>query len=96
MKAKKELEKEIITLLEFVPGIAGFESIVEEGKKNQNYIIIENNKTNKDLDISLGIIIDKNVLSETITKEIISALKFFFKKSQYNLGKLKIYIKGVK
>lgn len=96
MKAKKDLEKNIVSLLEVVPGIAGFESIVDEGKKNQNFIIIEDNQKNKDVDISIGIIIDKNVLSDTITKEILSTLKYFFKKSQYNLGKLKIYIKGVK
>ena len=70
-----------------------FSSLIDEKDEFLN-ISIENNK---DLEISLGLIINRNVTTKNLTKEIFEAINFNIKKNKiYTLKKLNVYVKGVK
>lgn len=93
MKAQDKLNEEIMKILESTPGVVGFSSLID-GKEEFLDISIENNK---DLEISLGLIINRNVTTKNLTKEIFEAINFNIKKNKiYTLKKLNVYIKGVK
>ena len=92
MKQDK-LNEEIIKILESTPGVAGFSPLID-GQEEFLNISIENNKN---LEISLGLIIKRNVTTKNLTKEIFEAINFNIKKNKiYILKKLNVYIKGVK
>ncbi|MBR3571461.1 MAG: hypothetical protein IKL15_02210 [Mycoplasmataceae bacterium] len=93
MKTQDKLNEEIMKILESTPGVVGFSSLIDE-KEEFLDISIENNK---DLEISLGLIINRNVTTKNLTKEIFEAINFNIKKNKiYTLKKLNVYIKGVK
>ncbi len=98
MELKREIGKSVVSILESMPGILGFESIIEtDDPKKDKYDFIIVNESNNKLDISLGLIINKNVSTETISRELSETFQYYFKKNKkYTLNKLNIYIKGVK
>ncbi|WP_406602197.1 hypothetical protein ACJA28_03160 [Mesomycoplasma moatsii] len=93
MELERNLNENIIMALETIPGVLGFKPIVDEDKEFIKCFV-----ENKYLDISLGLIISRNITSKAISNEILEAIKFFLKKKKINyvLRELKIYIKGVK
>ncbi len=103
MENKKLLKvvKEIHSILETTPGIIGFVSLLEgisRDKSETNWIKIEDTKKNGNLEISIGIIINRNVTSKNLSNEIFESINFHFKNQKNNLvlKKLNVYIKGVK
>lgn len=95
IKQQKEIIKEIVPILEKLPGLLGFVSIFDINNNHDSSIIVS--IEDKNLEISIGCIINRNVTSKVMNEEIYSALNFHFKKEKkYILKKLNIYIKGVK
>lgn len=91
--------KQIDSILETTPGIIGLVSLLDgSSKKKDNWIKIEDIKNNGHLEISIAIIINRNVATKNLSNEILETIKFHFKntKQDYVLKKLNIYIKGVK
>ena len=94
MVSKKEIKQKIKSILESIPGVLGFETIIENKKKEDHIYIMEND--NK-IDISLGLIINRNISTKTVANEIYESLQYKFKAGKkFTLNKLNLYIKGVK
>lgn len=91
------LEREINLILETIPGIVGFAPLIEFDK-SQNWIKIVNEENSNNLEISLGVIVNRNITSKNLSREISESIDFAFKerKIEYKLKKLNIYIKGAK
>lgn len=94
-----KLIKQIDSILETTPGIIGLVSLLDGSAKNKdNWIKIEDIKNNNFLEISIAIIINRNVTVKNLSNEILETINFHFKnqKQDYTLKKLNVYIKGVK
>ena len=95
-KQQKEIIKKIIPILETLPGLLGFVSVFDNNDDDNDSSIIISIE-DKNLEISIGCIINRNVTSKVMNEEIYNALNFHFKKEKkFILKKLNIYIKGVK
>ncbi|MBD5423275.1 MAG: hypothetical protein HDR43_02155 [Mycoplasma sp.] len=96
--ALTKLTKQIDLILETIPGIVGFAPIFDYAENNNKTTCsIVDHKNNNNLEISIGIIINRNVASKNLSNDIYKAINFSFKnkKNLYSLKKLNIYIKGV-
>lgn len=89
----KTIIRKIKSTLEIIPGIFALSPIVE----NENEPITINIIDNKNIEISLGIIILNSIKAGNIGDIIFNTLKVSIKK-QYNLNltKINVFIKGVK
>lgn len=94
MKKQDVLSNKIISILESIPGIIGFSPIIDNDKDNGDFI---NLWINDDvIDISIGIIINRNITTKNMSTQIYETINFHLKKDKkYKLGKLNVYIKGV-
>lgn len=82
--------------LETIPGIVDFVSLVEDNNDSDlNWIHIDTDD-DSNLEISIAIIINRNVATINLSKEVYEAIHFEFKKLKFNLKKLNFYIRGVK
>lgn len=82
--------------LETIPGIVDFVSLVEDNNDSDlNWIHIDTDD-DSNLEISIAIIINRNVATTNLSKEVYEAIRFEFKKLKFNLKKLNFYIRGVK
>lgn len=82
--------------LETIPGIVDFVSLVEDNNDSDlNWIHIDTDD-DSNLEISIAIIINRNVATINLSKEVYEAIRFEFKKLKFNLKKLNFYIRGVK
>ncbi len=91
--------KQIDSILETTPGIIGLVSLLDGSNKNKNnWIKIEDIRNNGSLEISIAIVINRNITVKNLSNEIFETINFYFKnkKQEYLLKKLNIYIKGVK
>lgn len=99
MKNEAYLVKQIRPIFEIIPGIVDFASIINNPtneKDKKMFFKIEEIKDNK-LDISVGLIINRNINLFTLEKEIYENLMFYFKKNKkWTLNKVNLFIKGAK
>lgn len=82
--------------LETIPGIVDFVPLVEDNNEsNLNWIHI-NIEDDSNLEILIAVIINRNVATTNLSKEVYEAICFEFKKLKFSLKKLNFYIRGVK
>ncbi len=95
-KEIKDISKKILQSLEITPGVLHFANLSDNLKNKNDYIRCDID--NKNINISVGLIISKNVNLIMLSDEITNIVKFFLKNKYKNLslGKLNIYVKGVK
>lgn len=98
MEAKKGLNK-LILMLETIPGIVGLTPIVDnydvkQKSKNNSILLIENGKK---VELSIGIIIKKDIVVKNLINEINEHVSYILnKEKKCKLNKLNVYIKGIK
>lgn len=80
------------TAIETIPGIVGFDSI----NCNESSSIIINEIDNNKLEIRIAILINRNINSKNISKQIYEMASFVLKKENKILRKLNVYVKGAK
>lgn len=82
--------------LETIPGIVDFVPLIEEDNESNLDWIHINTEDGSNLEIMIAIIINRNVATTNLSKEVYEAISFEFKKLKLNLKKLNFYIRGVK
>ncbi len=95
-----EFKKKIIKLVTAVPGLVGFANpnakkveLLKDDKMIDGIEIIE---TIRGFEAVLHLISSTNVRAEMVAKEITSAIKFLCQKDKIKMGKVNIFIRGVK
>ena len=92
-KENSKIHKKIKEILEITPGVVQLSFVVPEEKDTQIMI----NEEQNNLDISLGIIISKDIVAQTLSKELYELINFYIKnQTNFKLRKLNVYINGVK
>ncbi len=92
-KENSKIHKKIKEILEITPGVVQLSFVVPEEKDTQIMI----NEEQNNLDISVGIIISKDIVAQTLSKELYELINFYIKnQTNFKLRKLNVYINGVK
>lgn len=92
---------ELLKTITFIPGIVGLAAM--DLKKSSNALkesdwhkAIEVSQVPKGFEVSIAIIVSKDIQTKIIAREVESSVKNLAKKNKTKLNNLNIYIRGVK
>lgn len=96
-----KIQNEIVSLVTFIPGIEGIASIdlsksnspLSEEEWLKGVSIIEGQKG---YEISIALIVKRDVASKTVSHELDSAIRVAAKQNKFKIDKINIYVRGVK
>ncbi|WP_330463308.1 hypothetical protein [Metamycoplasma gateae] len=95
---EEKLENKIKSWISEIAGIVNFKPLtIQNGVDVENDgVFVEKNKNKNSINLTIGLVILINLNAKIVVEEIYQIVNYKLKEEKIKIGKLSIYIKGIK